>query len=149
VHFDLGLLFARGRCAIKRFFLDHIFVRKLGSCFEIVSRGLRRHKAQILDNISLPRSMGLLECGVVKYGMFRFELSKQVLLSGTDYDFVIHVGLHSFMLAPMMPRKARMQLDEIREETYNVHYKFDIEGKVILQNASNDIGRNIIPGMAY
>jgi len=42
-----------------------------------------------------------------------------------------------------------MQLDEIREETYNVHYKFDIEGKVILQNAPNDIRRNIIPGMAY
>jgi hypothetical protein len=53
------------------------------------------------------------------------------------------------MLAPMMPRKVRMQLDEIREETYNVHYKFDIEGKVILQNTPNDIGRNIIPGMAY
>jgi len=42
-----------------------------------------------------------------------------------------------------------MQLDEIGEETYNIHYKFDIKGKVILQNAPNDIGRNIIPGMAY
>jgi hypothetical protein len=42
-----------------------------------------------------------------------------------------------------------MQLHEIREETYNVHYKFDVEAKIILQNAPNDIGRNIIPGMAY
>ena len=93
--------------------------------------------------------MCLLVCGIVKCGMFRFELSKQVPLSGTDYDFVIHVGLHSFALAPMMPHKVRMQLEEIREETYNVHHKFDIEGKVILQNAPNNIGRNIIPGMAY
>jgi hypothetical protein len=53
------------------------------------------------------------------------------------------------MSAPMMPRKVRMQLEEIREETYNVHYKFDIEAKVILQNAPNDISRNIISGMAY
>lgn len=78
--------------------------------------------------------------------MFRFELSKQVPLSGTEYDFVIYVGLHSSMLA--MPCKVRMQLEEIREETYNVHYKFDIEAKIILQNAPNDIGRNIIAGMA-
>jgi len=42
-----------------------------------------------------------------------------------------------------------MQVDEIREETYNIHYKFDVEGKVILQNTPNDIGRNIIPGMPY
>ena len=53
------------------------------------------------------------------------------------------------MLAPMMPRKVQRKLDEIRKETYNIHYKFDIEGKVIPQDAPNDIGRNIIPGMAY
>ena len=79
--------------------------------------------------------------------MFRFELSKQVPLSGADYDFVIYVGLHSSVL--VTPCKVRMQLEEIREGTYNVHYKFDIEAKIILQNAPNDIGRNIIPGMAY
>lgn len=42
-----------------------------------------------------------------------------------------------------------MQLDKMRGETYDVHYKFDIEGKVVFQNAPNDIRRNIIPGMAY
>ena len=93
--------------------------------------------------------MDLLQCSIVKYGMFRFELSKQVPLSGTDYDFVIHVGLHSCMLALMFPCKGRMQLDGITEEAYNVHYKFDIKAKVILQNAPDDIRRNIIPGMAY
>ena len=61
-------------------------------------------------------------------------------MPSTDYDFVIHVGLHSFALAQMMLRKIRMQFEEIREEPYNVHYKFDLEGKVIFQNAPNDIG---------
>lgn len=61
-------------------------------------------------------------------------------MPGTDYDFVIHVGLHLFALAQMMLRKIRMRLEEIREDTYNVHYKFDLEAKVIIQNAPNDIG---------
>jgi hypothetical protein len=37
----------------------------------------------------------------------------------------------------------------MREEIYNVHYKFDIEAKVIPQDAPYNIGRNIIPGMTY
>jgi hypothetical protein len=40
----------------------------------------------------------------------------------------------------MMLHKIRMQFEEIREEPYNVHYKFDLEGKVIFQNAPNYIG---------
>jgi hypothetical protein len=42
----------------------------------------------------------------------------------------------------MMPLKAG-------DVTHDIHYKFDIEAKIILQNTPNDIRRNIISGVAY
>jgi hypothetical protein len=100
MHFDLGFLVPRGSCAIERLVLQHIFVHNVSDRFEILSRGFSWNKVQVGSNISLPRAMSLQECRLVKCWMFRFELSEQVPLSGTYYDFVVNVGLYS-SLAPV------------------------------------------------
>ena len=81
-----------------------------------------RNQRQILLQVCCKRLNRRVSHILIHLLVFRQPVGKQMLLSCGQDDFVVHVG--------------------------DVHDKVHVKLEVVLQNAANDIGRNIVAGMA-